>query len=95
MNISKITLAQLITSPNEIIKRNAMSILKQLQNCKHPTDIWSNGHLHCLTCDEVLDRPDRCQRCNNEPALTLSLQHRKWVGQNCYNELVQEEIIQQ
>jgi hypothetical protein len=34
MQLEKITLAQLLMSTNDIIKRNAMSILKQLMKSK-------------------------------------------------------------
>ncbi len=35
MNYTKITLGELLSHANETIKRNAISILKQLQNKKH------------------------------------------------------------
>lgn len=45
MDYSKLTLGELLSSGNETIKRNAVSILKQLQNkfiCFHPQP--------CLNC---------------------------------------------
>ena len=35
MDYSKITLGEMLSSPNEAIKRNAISQLKQYQKCRH------------------------------------------------------------
>ena len=35
MDYSKITLGEMLSSPNEAIKRNAIGIMKQYQKCGH------------------------------------------------------------
>ncbi len=54
LKLTDITLAALVVSDNETIRRNAMSILKQLQReqiasikpCKHDNDIFGK----CTNC---------------------------------------------
>jgi len=58
MDYSKITLGEMLSSPNETIKRNAISILKVLQKCPHDirqeTEIKGHNGYHydgqCLRC---------------------------------------------
>ena len=65
MDYSKITLGELLSSENETIKRNAVSVLKKLQNgekiycprCKK-TQVhyhWGN-FLRCSTCKDLLKK---------------------------------------
>lgn len=46
MNFSLITLGELLSSQNEIIKRNAFSILKQLQKERDEKARDNAGHFH-------------------------------------------------
>ena len=50
MDYSKITLGELLSSPNEIIKRNAGSQLKQFQKCPHNEGINWENKIKCLKC---------------------------------------------
>jgi len=65
MNFSILTLGELLSSKNEIIKRNAFSILKQLQKerdngndplCPHMVKYseYINGKLQGYRCNECL-----------------------------------------
>lgn len=45
-NITRLTLAQLLTSEDRTIYRNAMSILKVLRECDHNFD----GSARCIYC---------------------------------------------
>lgn len=55
MNYSKITLGELLSSENDTIKRNAVSVLKQLQKrlecpkCGNKIE-YHNGFLSCIEC---------------------------------------------
>jgi len=58
MDYSKITLGEMLSSPNEAIKRNAISQLKQYQKCRHDVrqETETKGHNgyhydgQCLRC---------------------------------------------
>ena len=52
MNYTKITLGELLSHTNDIIKRNAMSILKQLQKNESKSGCLHNDWVDntCVTC---------------------------------------------
>lgn len=57
MNYSKITLGEMLSGPHEIIRRNAISILKTYQRCQHKEatgELISNKpttwKIRCLAC---------------------------------------------
>lgn len=52
INYTRITLGSLLSSANEIIKRNATSILKQLQRQGHIAD----KEYTCNNCGEVSEK---------------------------------------
>ena len=53
MNYSKITLGEMLSSPNEAIKRNAIGIMKQYQKCPHNEGVEYHGQKKCLKCGAV------------------------------------------
>ncbi len=58
MDHTKITLGMLISSHDETIMRNAMSILKCLQKCKHENEKVDGITTKCLKCMRVTyDKP--------------------------------------
>lgn len=59
MSFDRLTLAQLLTSEDMTVYRNAMSILKTLRECDHSPD--STGR--CIYCFKQLPHPDLCQTC--------------------------------
>lgn len=72
---SKITLGELLSSENETIKRNAISILKQLQNkfiCFHPQPCLNckpkkkEEETKCPICKGWVDIYGRCGCCNED-----------------------------
>lgn len=58
-SITALTLAQLLTSEDATVYRNAMSILKVLRECDHSPD--STGR--CIYCFKQGIHPDLCQTC--------------------------------
>ncbi len=63
-NFTTLTLGELLTSEDEIIKRNSISILKRLQNGKyekiHPNAPWSIIR-KCKDCGENVPVGQVCQ----------------------------------
>ena len=58
MDITKITLGELLSSNNETIKRNAISIMKELQKQKVKYEFCPNNPSHdeshiCLECAKI------------------------------------------
>lgn len=51
MDFTNKTLGEFLSSPDQTIKRNAVSILKRLQNCPHERRPLANGHEHTRVCD--------------------------------------------
>ena len=64
MNYSNITLGELLSSENETIKRNAMSILKQLQrlSTKGAKDEYCENN-------PLRDKHHICAKCANIPLI--------------------------
>ncbi|KKK67769.1 hypothetical protein LCGC14_2950760 [marine sediment metagenome] len=59
MDYTKITLGEALSSPNPVIVRNALSMLKQYQRCNHDTQNKSTlptgeNHHYCVKCGLVL-----------------------------------------
>lgn len=61
MDYSKITLGELLSDKNETIRRNAISILKQLQAIRF------NKMKYCTTCGYVeAQKGFNCKECKDE-----------------------------
>lgn len=56
MNYKTLTLAELLQSRNNVIKRNAVSIYRELtkNSCVHTTMIGDDFKLECLDCGKII-----------------------------------------
>ena len=59
-NYSLITLGELLSSENETIKRNAVSILKEIYRTT------AKENKTCYSCGQVYDIFGRCKCCNKD-----------------------------
>lgn len=56
-NYQNLTLAELLQSRNNTIKRNAISIFKELEktSCIHPVMVGDDKKQECLKCGKIIN----------------------------------------
>lgn len=55
MNHSKSTLGEMLSAKSETVRRNALSILKIMQNCNHAVQHGDEYKTVCLNCGTTLE----------------------------------------
>ena len=90
INYTELKLGELLSSANDTIKRNAVSILKQLQKktflCFHPKPCLNCKKAKCQKCGGAIDIYGTCiDKCFDDVCRKCGSEHKDSYESLCYD----------